>query len=887
MRKLYISLLLLLTTIYSFPQYKIDLSKTTEPTITPIPLGHKVPKGKEIEVNNQYMTIGGQPVLPVMGEFHYSRYDHRYWKDALQKMKASGITIVATYALWSLHEEFEGCQSWEDNLDLRKFVQICQELDLLVHLRIGPYCNAEINNGALPDWIVKDKRFNTRSNDPLYLEYSRKWYQSLYAQVGDLLYKNGGPIMAIQLENEFVKSGLVISHLMNFKRMAVEVGFDVPLYSMTHWMDSEYPKGEIIPYAGYYIETPWTASGKKELPISGFEYFSYNRISNNIGTDIIKIEGDVESLGGIESDSPYFTCEVGVGTTSFYYRRAIIPQEMAGENINLRLGCGVNLMGYYMYVGGSNPVGEKRTFESSGPRISYDYQAPIREFGTLGDVMYETKKYNYFMNDFGTALAPAIAYLPVSNKNTENLQWAVRETNNTGFLFCSNYLYKNDRKDYKNVQFNIKTKQETLKIPRKSTLVKNGSYFLWPFNQDLNGILLKYSTTQPICSHKEGNTSTYFFFQDDNIEAEYLIENKNIKEINVINGINKTEKGQYFINGLKPGKDCKIEIVKTNGDRIILITLTEKESDDIWKLTVNGKDFIAITPATLVAENNTVTLLSETPEQEVWQYGNGAFTSTTYKEKENRITPVIEQVSPMQQSAFIKPASGNKVKREFDLYTYSTSDRVYLRVKSDNPVSCIFNDQNISLSNCGEYLKSEIPAASIKEKNSIIFTLDNPDAGVIAEIEVLLKNGSRILWTTDNTWTGTNDTQPVICLANKQKPSRYGIEEKLAIFAITVPDMMCEEAETRAYISYNGDVANAYIGSELINDSFNNGTDWVIGLSRFREKLQHNPLIIRIDGLKSLDNNIYFEKAVNETDYLTPGIKQVIIKKDYRFVVKR
>lgn len=887
MRKLYLALLFLLSTVYSFSQYKIDLSKTQEPTITTIPLGHKGPKGKEIEVNNQYMTIGGKPVLPVMGEFHYSRMNHHYWKDALLKMKASGVNIVATYMLWSLHEEFEGKPNFEGNLDVKKFVELCKELDLLVHLRIGPHCNAEIHNGALPDWIVQDKRFQTRSNDPLYLEYTRKWYRAIYTEVGDLLYKNGGPIMAIQLENEFVKSGMVISHLMNLKQIAVETGFDVPIYSMTHWMDTEYPKGEIIPYAGYYIETPWTASGKKELPISGFEYFSYNRISNNIGTDIIKVEGDVESLGGIESDSPYFTCEVGVGTTSFYYRRAIIPQEMAGENINLRLGCGVNLMGYYMYVGGSNPVGEKRTFESSGPRVSYDYQAPVREFGTLGDVMYETKKYNYFMNDFGTALAPAVAYLPVSNKNTENLQWAVRETNNTGYLFCSNYLYKNDRKDYKNVQFNIKTKQETLKIPRKSTVVKNGSYFLWPFNQELSGILLKYSTTQPICSHKEGKTTTYFFFQDDNIEAEYLIDNKNIKEINVVNGINKTEKGQYFINGLKPGKDCKIEIVKTNGDRIILITLTEKESDDIWKLTVNGKDYVAITPATLITENNTVTFISETPEQEVWQYGNGTFTSTTYKEKENRITPVIEQITPMQQSAYIKPVSGNKVKREFDLYTYSTPDRVYLRVKSDTPVSCIFNDQNITLSNCGEYLKSEIPAASIKEKNTIMFTLDNPDSGVIAEVEVLLKNGSRILGTTDNTWTGTDDKQPVICLANKQKPSRYGIEEKLAIFAITVPDIMCGEAETRAYISYNGDVGNAYIGSGLINDSFNNGTDWIISLSRFREKLQHSPLIIRIDGLKSLDNNIYFEKAVNETDYLTPGIKEVIIKNDYRFVVKR
>ena len=177
-------------------------------------------------------------------------------------------------------------------------------------------------------------------------------------------------------------------------------------------MDSEYPKGEIIPYAGFYIEAPWTAHGKEEIPTGNFEFFTYNRLSDNIGTDIIKLDGDVESLSGEGNDSPFFTCEIGVGTTAFYQRRAVVPEEMAGEMINLRLGCGANLMGYYMYAGGTNPIGKATTMQSSGPRVSYDYQAPIREYGTLGTVMQEVKKYNYFMNDWGTDLASMVAYLP-------------------------------------------------------------------------------------------------------------------------------------------------------------------------------------------------------------------------------------------------------------------------------------------------------------------------------------------------------------------------------------------------------------------------------------------------------------------------------------------
>lgn len=862
-------------------QHKIDLSNITPPTINYLQLGHTGPAGKEIRVNNLYMDEGGIPQLPVMGEIHYNRMDHRYWRDALLKMKASGIDIVATYCIWSLHEEAEGELSWEGHLNLRRFIELCKELDMKVHLRFGPYCNAEIKNGGLPDWIVSNKKLVTRSNDPLYLEYSRRWYQAVYDQVKGLLWKDGGPIMALQLENEYVRPGMIVSHLLTLKKMAVEIGFDVPIYSMTHWMDSEYPKGEIVPYAGFYIEAPWTASGKNEIPTSNFEFFTYNRLSDNIGTDIIKLEGDVESLSGENNDSPFFTCEIGVGTTAFYQRRAVVPEEMAGENINLRLGCGANMMGYYMYVGGTNPVGKISTYQSSGPRVSYDYQAPIREFGTLGTVMQETKKYNYFMNDFGTALAPAVAYLPTSNQDRDNLQWAVRLNESTGYLFCSNYLYKHTRKDYKNVQFSIKLKDETIRIPRKKVTVKGGTYFLWPFNQQFSEVLLKYSTTQPVCSLKEGNTDTYFFFEDDFIPGEYLIEDKGIRNVEMKNGTSRKEKNAYFIDRLTPGKECSIEITKENGSKVRFVTLTEEESDHIWKGTLKGKEFVAITNSSLIYDNNKITLINDLPSADIWMYKDGNFKQQTFQTTAHNLQAEFRPITPMEKSLWIRPTEGNIAKRQFSLSTFSKVERAYLRYVSSDPISCMINGKETKTTSMDSYSYANVTDFIQNGNNTIEFNLSN-DKEITAEIEVLLKNGKRILWNTDATWLSA-DNKPVATTTGKNKPSAFAPEEHIGLYEVKAPAATCGNEETRMYISYKGDVANAYLNGNLIGDSFYDGTEWILSLSRLKESIDTNPMVIRIDGLKSADVPIYFEKNVVPADCVVPTISDILVKQEYRF----
>jgi hypothetical protein len=887
MKYRYIALASLLCSTAVRAQYQMDLQHVGTVPLNYLNKESIGPKGKEIRVNNIYMEEGGKPVLPVMGEFHYVRMDHRYWRDALLKMKASGINMVSTYVMWSLHEETEGQQNWSGNHDLRRFIQLCDELGLKVHLRAGPYCNAEMQHGALPEWIINNKALVTRSNDPLYLNYSKKWYDAVFQQIKGLLYKDGGPIMALQLENEFVKKGLVVSHLMNLKKLAREAGFDVPLYTMTHWMDSEYPKGEVVPYGGFYIETPWVTNHGKMTPPTNFEYFTYNRLSDNIGTDIIKIEGDVESFDGSKNDSPFFTCEVGVGAPTFYQRRAVVSEGMAGENINLRLGTGVNLMGYYMYVGGTNPRGEKNTY-GNGPYFGYDYQAPIREFGTLGAVMKETKKLNYFMNDFGSRLAPMLAYLPLSNKNKDNLQWAVRSDGESGYLFVSNYLYRYDRPQYDQVQFKLKLRQEELTFPRKPVSIVNKSYFLWPFNLDLKGVNLKYATAQPITSHQDGKVSSYFFFEDDAIPAEYLIDASNIKTIQAKGAKVSKEKNRYFISELVAGKESVITITRNNGEQVKLVTLTEKQSDDLWKGKTGQNDVVALTKSSLLVDADKVFITAEDATQKISLYksqGLKAFEDKVYQgQKVQQLEAAALELGPMHDATRIQVKTGKVLTKIVDPSSLAEVSEATLRFSSDKTMKIYWNGKELSPKTVGEYTIADVKAAIRSGKNEIRFESADDGASLIAEVELLYKNGVRKVWNTDNTWL-SEDQKPVENSENQHKPARYAAAERLGLFEFTLPDLTRGKDEVRLELSYFGDKATAYIGEEPFTDSYNDGTPWILGLSRKKEELANDKLIVRITGFGADTQEIFLEENFYLIKSQFPAIKHAKVVKDYTYSV--
>ena len=156
-------------------------------------------------------TIGSNTFLKdgkafryVSGSLHYFRIPREYWEDRLRKVRAAGLNAIQVYVEWSYHQPQYNEYRFEEQYDIVKFIEMAQENDLLVLLRPGPFIDAERDMGGFPFWLLnKNPAMKLRSSDPQYLHYVDEWFSVLLPRLRPLLYRNGGPIIMVQSENEY------------------------------------------------------------------------------------------------------------------------------------------------------------------------------------------------------------------------------------------------------------------------------------------------------------------------------------------------------------------------------------------------------------------------------------------------------------------------------------------------------------------------------------------------------------------------------------------------------------------------------------------------------------------------------------------------------------
>lgn len=318
--------------------------------------GHFYLNGKEFKVHS--------------GELHYPRVPQQYWKHRLEMMKAMGLNTVTTYVFWNYHEEAPGKWNWSGEKDLKKFIKTAQEVGLYVIIRPGPYVCAEWDFGGYPWWIQNDLSMEVRTNNPTFLKQCETYIQQLAKQIVPLQIKNGGPVIMVQVENEF---GSYVAQRS-----------DIPLSE--HKSYSKKVK-DMITKAG--INTQLFTSDASSL----FKGGSVEGVlpTANGEDNVDQLRKSVNEYHG--GKGPYMVAEYYPGWLDHWaepFPKVSTEQVVKQSKIYLDHDVSFN---YYMVHGGTNfgfwaGANYDKDHDIQPDLTSYDYDAPISEAG------WATPKYN-------------------------------------------------------------------------------------------------------------------------------------------------------------------------------------------------------------------------------------------------------------------------------------------------------------------------------------------------------------------------------------------------------------------------------------------------------------------------------------------------------------
>ncbi|TCL76260.1 glycosyl hydrolase family 35 [Hydrogenispora ethanolica] len=393
------------------------------------------------------------------------------------------------------------------------------------------------------------------------------------------------------------------------RELARECGLEPAFYTSTGWGGAPVLEGEILPLYGGYAFTPWNIRADCPEQEPTHEYLFQNYHDARARCHGFDPPYSPEAY-------PYACCEMGGGMQCWYQARFVVPAASVTAMTLVKIAGGCNFVGYYVFHGGSQPRGKHGFLnERTNPKISYDYQAPLGEFGQVRDSYRQLKLIFMFLEEFGTLLCPMATVLPegavaIAPRDTAPLRYAARAAGGRGFLFLNNYQDHVAMPDRRDLQFRLELPGEIITLPRRGglTLRRDLSAIL-PFNLDLDGITLKYATAQPVtCIRQpEAAVCTWFFFAPEGMTAEYALETEETDGIAVTGGTVERAGRAAWI-AVEPGKESLITLTRADGSRLRLSTLTWAEAMGMWKVRLWGAERILLSDADLRVQADSLLL---------------------------------------------------------------------------------------------------------------------------------------------------------------------------------------------------------------------------------------------------------------------------------------
>ena len=332
---------------------------------------------------NKTFLLNGKPFVVKAAEVHYPRIPRPYWEHRIQMCKALGMNTVCIYVFWNIHEQKEGQFDFTGNNDVAEFCRIAQKNGMYVIVRPGPYVCAEWEMGGLPWWLLKKKDIKLRERDPYFMERVKIFEQKVGEQLKPLTIQNGGPIIMIQVENEYGS-----------------YGEDKPYVSeIRDCLRSIYGKELSL------FQCDWSSNFEK----NGLDDLTWTM---NFGTGA-NINDQFRRLGELRPNAPQMCSEFWSGWFDKWgARHETRPAKDMVEGMDEMLSKGISFS-LYMTHGGTS-FGHWAGANSPGfaPDVtSYDYDAPINEYGHATPKFWELRKMMAKYND-GKKL-PAVPKAPM------------------------------------------------------------------------------------------------------------------------------------------------------------------------------------------------------------------------------------------------------------------------------------------------------------------------------------------------------------------------------------------------------------------------------------------------------------------------------------------
>ncbi|CAM0954269.1 unnamed protein product [Alopecurus aequalis] len=356
-------------------------------------------------IENDAFWKDGEQFQIVGGDVHYFRIVPEYWKDRLLRAKALGLNTIQTYVPWNLHEPEP--RSWEFRgfADIESYLRLAHELEMLVMLRVGPYICGEWDLGGFPPWLLTiEPSLKLRSSDSTYLSLVERWWSVLLPKVAPLLYANGGPIIMVQIENEFGSFGNDKTYLHYLVLLARRyLGNDVILYT-TDGGTVDTLKSGSIPQDDVFAAVDFS-TGDNPWPIFRLQK-QYN----------------------FPGKSAPLTAEFYTGWLT-HWGESIATTDASStakalKDILCRNGSAVLYMAHggtnFGFYNGAN-TGQNE-FEYKADLTSYDYDAPIKEHGDVHNPKYKAALRRVIHECTGTPLTPLPANIDRGNYGLVQLQ---------------------------------------------------------------------------------------------------------------------------------------------------------------------------------------------------------------------------------------------------------------------------------------------------------------------------------------------------------------------------------------------------------------------------------------------------------------------------------